>query len=330
MLPFIRIADFHVPLPFSVMGHDYFPLHVFGLLVASGVMIGSLLTVRRARLRGIDINEVNSFITWMLVAGFLGAHWLNDLMYEPQIIMKDPMRLLRIWESISSFGGFIGATVGILLWKYFEAIPAFQILGLPIPKFRRRKNPAPILALADLVMSVFPLAWVFGRSGCTVMHDHIGAVAEKASWLTVGAPSEDVGSLMRPYQGPPQFALVHGEFPRYDLGLLELGFTILLTVFVCATWSRKLPTGSYCTVAALSYAPVRFVMDYFRLPENDVRYGSWTPAQYMCLGLFGVGLYLAYFTYSLHKRGIDPAEYFYVDKPKKKRKKPAAEAPATG
>ena len=34
---------------------------------------------------------------------------------------------------------------------------------------------------------------------------------------------------------------------------------------------EKLPTGSYIIAVAFAYAPVRFVMDFFRITEGDVR-----------------------------------------------------------
>ncbi len=37
----------------------------------------------------------------------------------------------------------------------------------------------PILPFADLILSVFPVAWVFGRSGCSVVHDHPGMKADR-------------------------------------------------------------------------------------------------------------------------------------------------------
>ena len=43
----------------------------------------------------------------------------------------------------------------------------------------------PILPFADLILSVFPVAWVFGRSGCSVVHDHPGMKAEPGSLLAV-------------------------------------------------------------------------------------------------------------------------------------------------
>ena len=35
----------------------------------------------------------------------------------------------------------------------------------------------PIMPFCDLILSVFPVAWVFGRSGCSVVHDHQGMKA---------------------------------------------------------------------------------------------------------------------------------------------------------
>lgn len=299
MLPFIRVADIQLgPLP----------IHSFGLLVATGVILGTSITLRRARARGLDVDSLNSFITWALVSGFIFAHWLNDLFYEPELIKKDPLRLLRFWESISSFGGFVGGVLGAFLWKYFEAVPFIRTPFGTIPKFRRRAHAAPILPWCDMVMGVFPVAWIFGRSGCSIAHDHIGAVAPAGSPIAVAAPYEDFRMLMAPYKGPPTIKFEWGPYPRYDLGLLELIFTIIICVFLVASWSRKLPTGTYCAFAALTYAPVRWVMDGFRLEANDVRYAGFTPAQWQCIGLFGAGLWVAYIAWQNSKKDIDPMD----------------------
>ena len=72
-----------------------------------------------------------------------------------------------------------------------------------------------------------------------------------------------------------------------------------------------MPVGSYAIATALSYAPVRFAMDFLRLPDTqggDPRYASLTPAQWCCFALFvfgaGDGLLRAW----LKKKGLDPAE----------------------
>jgi phosphatidylglycerol:prolipoprotein diacylglycerol transferase len=326
MLPYIHIADLHIPFLPMV------PIHPFGLLVATGVLVGTALANRRARLLGYDLELLNSFITWMLLAGFIGAHVLDEIFYHPEEIARDPLSLLYLWKGISSFGGFLGASIGILLWKYFEISPppespvggsdktALVVGGAAAPKKgiarpRLRKEPASVLAFADLILAVFPVAWIFGRSGCTVVHDHPGAPATAADWLAVAYPSAHVGeiplSVPRSTFGPIE--IIHGTFPRYDLGILELLFTIFVALAFAITWKRVLPVGSYVVATALTYAPTRFVMDFYRITRDvggenaDPRYGQLTFAQWCCVALFVYGIGMIAYIMRLKGRGVDLA-----------------------
>ncbi len=112
MLPFIHVGD---------MKLGPIPLHPFGLLVATGVILGTNITLWRARKRGIDLELLNSFITWMLVAGFIGGHMLDQIFYHPQEVIRQPLTLVGLWLGLSSFGGFTGGLIGILLWKYLRS-----------------------------------------------------------------------------------------------------------------------------------------------------------------------------------------------------------------
>jgi phosphatidylglycerol:prolipoprotein diacylglycerol transferase len=301
MIPYIHVPDLKLgPLT----------LHPFGLLVATGVILGTYLATRRARQRGLDLDKLNSFITWMLVAGFLGGHMLDQIFYHPHELVKRPWSLFLLYEGLSSFGGFTGALIGILLWKYFEAVPWGRVpfLGGSIPKFRKREAPMPILPFADLILSVFPVAWVFGRSGCSVVHDHPGMRAEPGTLLAVAFPDR---ATMRALQDVHGITFVHGNLPQFDLGLLELMFTVILASLLALTWSKKLATGTYVVVTALTYAPVRFAMDFIRVrdvDQADPRYGAFTPAQWMCIALFVFGLIMIARVRQLRASGRDPME----------------------
>jgi phosphatidylglycerol:prolipoprotein diacylglycerol transferase len=164
---------------------------------------------------------------------------------------------------------------------------------------------------------VFPVAWIFGRSACSTVHDHPGAWLSQVHDLLNGA-------LAVAYPGPhdafdpAKFTLFHGSIPRFDLGLLELLFTCILAVCFALTWHKKLPTGSYIVVASLAYAPVRFAMDFLRIPPEedpanaDLRYGSrataLTPAQWECIALFVFGIVTAIYVRALCARGTDPMD----------------------
>jgi phosphatidylglycerol:prolipoprotein diacylglycerol transferase len=299
MIPYIRVPDFHIgPLP----------LHPFGILVATGVLLATSVTARRAERRGYDVVKLNSFITWMLVSAFVLSHTLDAIFYHWQDEVQRlpwsinplsdsmPWYLVKPWLGLSSFGGFIGALVGILLWKYIDVVD-----GKP----RLRSRPAPILAFADLVLSVLPLGWLFGRAGCSVVHDHPGARAAKDTLLAVAYPLRaGDGSVTK----VGFIELVAGHDPRFDLGLLELLFTAVLISCFALTWGRKVPVGSYLIATALSYAPVRFAMDFLRVPDTqggDPRYGSLTPAQWCCIALFVLGLVMIAQLRRLKAKGVD-------------------------
>lgn len=290
MVPYIHVPDFHLgPLP----------IHPFGLLVATGVLIGTSITTRRAQRLGYDLIQLNSFVTWMLVSAFLLSHVLDELFYHWDDVVSRPWSLLLPWTGLSSFGGFIGAVVGIILWKYFVFEEG---------RLRVRTRPMPILPFADLVLSVLPIGWMFGRAGCSSVHDHLGARASPHTLLAVAHP-------LGPNDGPTThigfIELIHGHDPRFDLGFLELLFTIVLVLCFVVTWRRRVPMGSYVVVTALAYPPVRFAMDFLRLPENeggDTRYAGLTPAQYGCIALFVFGLAMIVYLRNLHARGLDPVE----------------------
>jgi len=89
--------------------------------------------------------------------------------------------------------------------------------------------------------------------------------------------------------------IIHGHFARYDLGTLELLFTIGLALVFVGLWRRRHLTGTYVVIVSLVYAPARFAMDFLRVtdaPDADPRYLRLTPAQWMCIALFMTGLFL--------------------------------------
>src|SRR5262249_32523962 len=146
VIPYFTLADKTIYL-------GPVPIQWFGILVATGVILGVNLTRRRAKKLGYDADKLESFIWWMLACGFVVSHMFDVIVYYPETLVTEPWKLLFIWQSLSSFGGFLGAIIGNLLWKRFKG------------------RGQPILAFSDLILSVFPIAWTFGRIGCTVVHD---------------------------------------------------------------------------------------------------------------------------------------------------------------
>ena len=83
--------------------------------------------------------------------------------------------------------------------------------------------------------------------------------------------------------------------PRHDLGLYELLFTIVMTAILFRYNRKPRPPGRIIALAALMYAPARFVLDFLRATDvarPDERYVGLTPAQWACLATAALGVYL--------------------------------------
>lgn len=270
MIPYVHVPDAHLgPLA----------IHPFGVLVAIAVLVGTSLASWRARKVGVDAKELGGFVTSVLAFGFVGGHVIDAILYRPADVIARPLHLLAIWDGQGSFGGFIGAALGALAWRHLELVP-----GKIVPRVRRRA-PRPILPLADVLLSVFPIAWIFGRMGCAVAHDHPGARASADAIFAVGYGPVDAAHVLR---GPLGVELRFGAAPRYDLGLLECAFAIVLGAVLLVSFRRRFPTGFYVAAVPLAYAPVRFALDFLRVAEadgGDARYAGLTPAQWSCVAL---------------------------------------------
>jgi phosphatidylglycerol:prolipoprotein diacylglycerol transferase len=266
-------------------------LHPFGVLVALAVLVGTHLAARRARRLGLDVEAFRSFVGWMLVAGFVGGHVIDAILYRPAQIVGDPLRLLYLWEGQGSFGGFLGALLGVLGWRHLEVGPARSARLGVLPAIAVREQPRAILPFADVVLAVFPVAWTLGRLGCAIAHDHPGVRAGSGSWLAVAYGAYGPGDVAH---GPLGIELRLGDAPRYDLGTLEMLFALALAGAFALTWRLRVPAGFYVAATALAYAPARFALDFLRAsdaPHADARYASLTPAQWSCVALFAFGLF---------------------------------------
>jgi phosphatidylglycerol---prolipoprotein diacylglyceryl transferase len=266
LIPYIHIPE--IPLGFLLhvpgLGSLFDPAHPpsikpFGTLVALGVYIGSIVAKRRADERRLDSAKMTDLIFWTVAAGFIGGHVLDAIFYHPARVAKDPLYLLRLWDGLSSYGGFTGALIGAWLWRWIRG--------------------EKILPYGDIINSALPIGWVFGRAGCATVHDHPGALSD--SWIAV------------------RFPYGAGYIGRFDLGLYECILTIPLAVAFAVLWRRDpfRPVGFYSGWMCVAYAPVRFFLDFLREdasnnPAGDPRYGGLTPAQWACFGLLALGIYI--------------------------------------
>ncbi len=143
------------PIDFGFIGLG--KLYWFSIFVMIGIVTG-VLWLDRISLRGGSVKpEIARQIPEIaVISGFIGAHFMHVLAYHPEMLQEDPWALFKIWNGISSIGGFLGGTLGVMVY------------------FRIKKEG--LIPYADRIVFGMVLAWIFGRLGCATAHDHPGSL----------------------------------------------------------------------------------------------------------------------------------------------------------
>jgi len=151
VIPYFDGHLFDIP---KLFGLGPLPIHMFGVLVAMGVILGDRIVVKHGTKLGLEARDIKFLNARIVIVGFIVAHLVSVIFYFPERIKESPLILLNFWAGLSSFGGFLGALLAFLYYTRKEKIPA--------------------LPYADAVALGLAVGWIFGRTGCFTAHDHPG------------------------------------------------------------------------------------------------------------------------------------------------------------
>lgn len=242
-------------IPYFTIPSLFNLIHPFGVLVAIGILLGARMVRTRTRQLGLDDSDAASIATWVVVTGFVISHIFDVITYQPRQLLDDPLLLVKFWSGISSFGGFLGAFIGMIWWCH-----------------RYKK---PVLPFADALLFGLAPGWVFGRLGCFVAHDHPGRLAESFLFVAVKYPDGvryDLGLIEALY-----------------------AIALTLTLLVLSRRPRRIGTYvaiGAITYAPFRFA-LDFLRLPASVHGGDERYLGLTPAQYGVVLIFIAGIYLA-------------------------------------
>jgi phosphatidylglycerol:prolipoprotein diacylglycerol transferase len=228
MIPYWKVTQIHVG---SV------PIAVALLMAAAGIVVAHFLLLRRARRKGLNTETAAMMSLIMVVAGLLGAYWFRGV-YFADAVKQNWRILLGLQPGAASFGGIAG---GLLAgWAYLAA---------------RRTSRADILRYLDALAYAFPCGWVFGRIGCSLVHDHPGRPS--TSFLAVRFPGTS----------------------RFDLAVIEVLFLVVIVMPLFA-WldRRKWEDGFWLGLFLTIYGAFRLWLD--TLHVEPPRYGPFSVDQW--------------------------------------------------
>jgi len=229
-------------------------IQVFGVSVFAAIGGGLVVALYQARRAKLPENVFMGMIAALTVGALFGAHVFDVAWYRWAEAAEDPRIWVRVHDGISLFGALLVIVGGMLVWS--------RVLGLA---------PAPT---ADATALAVLVAITIGRIGCALVHDHPGVPT--SSPLGIDFPPWRTQHL-----GFPDGARLH------DVGLEELLAMIPLTAAAWALARRGLRAGLLASLAAMTYASVRFALDFLRI--EPVRAGL-TGGQWGSLVLFVIGL----------------------------------------
>lgn len=268
----LLIPFFQIP---SLPPGANFAIHPFGVLVATGILSGAALTIRRGLRLGLQDEMLRTMIFWSVATGLVMAHVLDVLIYQDHggDLKRLLVAIIDVRSGLSSMAGFAGAVLG--LWLFC------------------RRYQQDMLAHADSLAFGLALGWFFGRMGCFVAHDHPGRLVHPGDFLyPLGVDYPQL--IGQPIEG---WIRTDPSYRRIDLGFLEVVISAILTTFYFVMERFKPRKGFFVAAIATYYGPIRFFLDYLRVNESewrgaDPRTFGLTPAQYAAIVVTLLGIYL--------------------------------------
>lgn len=218
--------------------------HLFSILVIVAILVARWIIARRASKLSLDKSAVAELCVWMLIAGFLSAHFAKILARHLPEILARPALAFRL-GGIASIPGLLGGLLGGFAWSRLRRLSTFETLHF-----------------FDVIAYSLPFAWIFGRLGCFLTHDHRGAYTK--SWIGVQFP----------------------EGTRYDLGLTELLFLIPLAAAFYLLDRKPRHVGFFFVLYTALYGVYRIAQDVLHIqPESFAqgRYGDTIGGAMLCL-----------------------------------------------
>ena len=286
----LSAIPFFPPVKFDL---GFIEIHGFGIMVALGLWLGTEMAMRKAKRDGLDPDIINRVVTWMIVGIFVGGHLGHAFFYAPEEIEKQGwVYLLKVWDGLSSFGGFIFTS--FLCWLFFrkENNRVRRENSVRVTEGKKLLFPVRATHYGDCVIYGFPMAFGLGRIGCFLAHDHPGK--ESDFFLSTWGVCKDAYTRASASGECPAEYTLFGEYcydltrACHDLGLYEAIWACSLIGIVALLDRKGRFPGFYLALIPMYYAPVRFSLDYLR--TVDVRYWGLTPAQYGTMLLFTIGL----------------------------------------
>jgi phosphatidylglycerol:prolipoprotein diacylglycerol transferase len=206
-------------------------IHTYGFLLAVGVLLAILVSVKLGKKEGLDTRVLSDFIFYTILIGLVGAKvflFVTELDYY----LKYPREIPSLITSAGTFyGGLIFGAV-FVIWYV-------------------RKHKLDIKKVGDVMMPAVALAHFFGRMGCLSAGCCWGREAE-------GCPIAITFTSTQTTTGVPH------NIPLYPTQLLEAILNLLNFIVLMVLFKKKKFPGQVLAVYVFNYSLIRLIIEFYR------------------------------------------------------------------
>ena len=245
------------------------PIKTYGFCMALGFLAAWQVLAWLCRRTGRQPEPLSNLLMLMLFSGIIGARLEYVREFWSREFAADPLSVFKVWQGgLVFYGGLILAIAVFFVWCRV-----------------RRERMAPI---ADLFVTVIPLAHAFGRVGCFFFGCCYGR--ESACACAVAFPRHspawnsqvEAGRILQTAQS----ALPVLPTQLFEAVAVLILFAVLMFVFL-RNWKRRPGFTTGCYLAG--YACIRFSIEFLR-DDMRQRFGEVSIGQVVSIGLFCLGI----------------------------------------
>lgn len=214
------------------------PINWYGLGWVAAFLAAALLIRRQMPRAHISPAHVEALLLWTLVGSFAGARLYFILQNDPGAYVREPWRLLAVWEGgMAFFGGLLGAIAAAFLYS--------------------RRRQFSFARAADLFAPAIPIAGGVGRVACGLAGMDYGS-ASSLPWAVV-------------YTHPNSYAPTDG-IPRHPVQFYEMAGDLAIAGVLLRLRGR-LPDGGLFLLYLILFSSLRFGLFFLRGDVPQVALG---------------------------------------------------------
>jgi len=131
---------------FTVGGY---PIHLFGLTIALGIMAGYYVMLKETGRKGLDTERTSNLAFYVVAAALIGARVLYIVAFNPAYYLRNPLHIIMIQQGGLSIQGALIAGVLFAYWYI-------------------KRHHLPFWKTADAFAPAIILGQAIGRVGCDV------------------------------------------------------------------------------------------------------------------------------------------------------------------